>query len=103
MKPAMTVSPRMLLSFCQLSFNTWGSVLNLLSVRNIAKQEAHGYLEVKTNGGHGIGLEAGEAKAADDGRTISIESTLRTVIAKRDEAMNPKTPVQELFGRDRPC
>lgn len=70
--------------------------IDLLVVGNPAEGEGHGNLEEETNGCHGVASEGSKAEAADDGRRVGVESTLRSVVAESNEEMSPKTPVGEL-------
>jgi hypothetical protein len=74
---------------------------NLQVVGNIAEGVGRRNLEEKTHGGHGVTLERFISETPDDGRRVGIESTLRTVIAERDDYVSIETPVRELKKESR--
>ena len=65
-------------------------------IGNPAEGKGSWDLEVETNGCKGITGKSGETEAADNGWRVGIETTLRTVVAKRNENVDPDSPVGEL-------
>ncbi len=68
LKPAITVSPRLLLHYIStVLVNIFLiDLLDLQMIRNVAKGERYWDLEEETNGSHGITGESRETKAVDN-------------------------------------
>lgn len=94
LRPVITVSPRRELKAGQLwcdqrCLDFKGS----LFIRNIAEGEGHGDLQEKTDGSEGIACECCKSEAANYARSVGVKSTLRAIVAKRDEEVDPHAPV----------
>lgn len=83
-RPEMTVGPRTLLLVSSKA--TRGS---LQMIRDIAECKGHRNLDEKADGSESIGLERSKAERTDDRGRVGIESSLRTVITKGDEEVDP--------------
>lgn len=102
LRPAITVSPRLLLYAWEspvsiMPINLWGLWLDLQTIRYDTEAEGHWDLKEETDRCEGIAGESREAEAADDGRRVGIKGTLRAVVAERDEEVDPEAPVRELI------
>jgi hypothetical protein len=65
-------------------------------IGDIAESPGDRNLQEETDGGQGVAGEASETETLDNGRRVGIKSTLRTVIGKGDDDVDPETPVGEL-------
>lgn len=65
-------------------------------VGDIAECVRYWDLKEKTDCGQSVAAERREAEAPDDGRTIRIKASERTVVEERDEYMHPNKSVGEL-------
>ena len=65
-------------------------------IRDIAEGPGDGNLKEETDGGQGVASEASETETLDNGRRVGIKGTLRTVVGKGDDDMDPEAPVGEL-------
>lgn len=71
----------------------WSNFNDLLLVGNITEGKGHWNLQKETNGCECVTCESCEAKATHDTWGVCIKCTLRAIVAKRDEEVNPHAPV----------